>query len=418
MLAGRLPSQWERRCAEVGLEVTPEPVDGWDWVALDGYAVTEADQQAARRYARRVVVIDDHETIGVYTADLVVDQNVGAESRAYHGASSHTTVLRGPKFALLRREFRTAVAGCAEAARRHGRRVAISLGGHPSPSTRALVASVGDALVSLEVETVALEGRDDVARVLVGCDEALAAAGSTAYELCCVGVPAVLFAVADNQEPVGTGLAQHGAAVFLGPVESVDPVEAAKALQELLGDPNRLAAASRAGRRLVDGRGAARVVAAMRARQLHLRPARLDDAALLWRWVNDPEVRRHALRTDPIGWDEHLRWFRSRHSSPDTILWIAELDGSPIGQLRLDVSADRVEMDYSVDVGSRGAGWGAAILVAGRAEWADKGRDLVLEGVVKEGNVASHESFLAAGFDPCDPLHAGLTTYREAAWWH
>jgi len=93
--------------------------------------------------------------------------------------------------------------------------------------------------------------------VLEGVDIAVSAAGLTAYELACAGVPAVLVAVAENQRRVarasataGTALAVDASGDDLGP-------RLRGSLSALL-DPVRRAALAARGTELLDGRGALR----------------------------------------------------------------------------------------------------------------------------------------------------------------
>jgi spore coat polysaccharide biosynthesis predicted glycosyltransferase SpsG len=90
-------------------------------------------------------------------------------------------------------------------------------------------------------------------------DVAVSAAGVTAYELACAGVPAVLIAIADNHMPLIRAFERLGAAVAVdGRGGRID----ANAVR-VLGDPQRRAAMAAAGPRVVDGRGADRAADAL-----------------------------------------------------------------------------------------------------------------------------------------------------------
>jgi UDP-2,4-diacetamido-2,4,6-trideoxy-beta-L-altropyranose hydrolase len=91
-------------------------------------------------------------------------------------------------------------------------------------------------------------------------DVAVSAAGLTAYELACAGVPCVLVAVAPNQQRVVDGFARARAAIVAGDGDEL------RAAVERLGDPLLRASLRAAGRRLVDGGGAARTASELDAR--------------------------------------------------------------------------------------------------------------------------------------------------------
>jgi UDP-2,4-diacetamido-2,4,6-trideoxy-beta-L-altropyranose hydrolase len=94
----------------------------------------------------------------------------------------------------------------------------------------------------------------------------VAAAGSTALELCFMGIPAVLLSTAPNQRPVAAGLAALGAAHDAGPWEHVTPGALASTLQSLASNTHERERLSVRGRALVDGMGAVRVAARLRSK--------------------------------------------------------------------------------------------------------------------------------------------------------
>jgi RimJ/RimL family protein N-acetyltransferase len=154
---------------------------------------------------------------------------------------------------------------------------------------------------------------------------------------------------------------------------------------------------SAAGRALVDGGGAARVL--RRVEGLELRSATMADARLLWTWANEPDVRRSSLSPDPIPWESHERWLSARLASPDCRMLIAhDPDGAPVGQIRFDRSEGEAEIDVSVAPQARGEGWGAEIIRLGceRVHAEDfAGR---LHARVLPSNAASLRAFERAGF--------------------
>ena len=177
------------------------------------------------------------------------------------------------------------------------------LGGAPSEHVTKMAAAAGSAIVSWGMEVLAVGGTPldcgfewlsstpAVAEALRDADLCIAAAGTTAWECCCAGLPALLFAAAPNQEAVAEAAARAGAAINLGRATDIDFQRIVAAVRELAGDVDALRAMAIAGQALVDGAGSDRVVDEMWPR-LHLRDARREDARLLWTWANDPTVRR------------------------------------------------------------------------------------------------------------------------------
>lgn len=394
---GGLGSPWTERYRDAGIGEWTDAVSPPDWVVVDDYQADQGAQGRARPTGGRVAVIDDHGFLSPYDADLVIDQNVGATAPL-----DGTSGASGVRFAMLRPEFVTARDWAAtdrvsEAPDR--RRVLVSVGGAPTPATLRMVDVVGAQLTGAGCEVDVLRGATDVAGRMARADVAWAAAGSTSYELACVGTPAVLMAVASNQEPVGERMAAVGAARYLGRSEDVEASAAAAAVLDLLDDAAARASLSDAGRRLVDGRGADRVVVRLRASSIRLRDATPADSETLLVWANDPDVRRNSLSPETIAPEVHAMWFADRLADDGCTILIAADDDGPVGQIRFDRTAlDAFDIDYSVVAARRGAGLGAVLLAAGRDELRRRSPKAVASGVVLAHNVASARSFDLAGF--------------------
>jgi UDP-2,4-diacetamido-2,4,6-trideoxy-beta-L-altropyranose hydrolase len=96
--------------------------------------------------------------------------------------------------------------------------------------------------------------------VVADVDVAVSAAGNTVYELAAAGVPAVVVPIVDNQRRVADGARSAGFALVPDAPDGLD------AAVGRLADPGVRAALQKAGPRTVDGRGAARVAAALETR--------------------------------------------------------------------------------------------------------------------------------------------------------
>ena len=90
-----------------------------------------------------------------------------------------------------------------------------------------------------------------------------------------------------------------------------------------------------------------------------LQKAKQEDAKLLFKWANEPEVRKNALNTDLIEWENHFNWFTNKLSNSKSKIFIFENENTKIGQIRIDkVDKDRWVIDYSIDKDHRGKGYG------------------------------------------------------------
>ena len=103
----------------------------------------------------------------------------------------------------------------------------------------------------------------DLARWMAAASLAVTAGGVTASELACVGVPMVIVVAAENQRESARGLVRARAAVALDGTTAAGIRGVGAAVCRLAKDPLRRRRMAAAGRRLVDGRGAARVARAL-----------------------------------------------------------------------------------------------------------------------------------------------------------
>lgn len=256
-----------------------------EWVVVDGYQFRPEYHAAIRRRGCRVLVVDDGGSCGPGGADMVLNQNLHAQEGMYRNLEGGAELLLGPKFAMLRREFNGWREWRREIAR-VGRKILITMGGSDPDNCSAQVC---EALLDRNVEgmeiriavgssnphlawlrgiadgskgAVRLEQNGDMPELMGWADAAVSSAGSTCWELCMMGLPSVVLVVAENQEPVAREMGRMGIAMDAssGAVrerlgESVRELLLARAMREEM---------SQRGRELVDGRGAERVVTAMR----------------------------------------------------------------------------------------------------------------------------------------------------------
>jgi UDP-2,4-diacetamido-2,4,6-trideoxy-beta-L-altropyranose hydrolase len=134
-------------------------------------------------------------------------------------------------------------------------------------------------------------------------------------------------------------------------------------------------------------------------RQVRLRPPGDDDSALLMAWRNDPATVGFSLSGCAVTAEEHERWFAKVRDDPaHHRLWIAEDDGQPVGQVRIDVTGDTGSVSIAVESGRRGRGLGTAMLRALLATIAAEGVLSRMTAVVRADNAASLRAFAAVGF--------------------
>lgn len=253
-------------------------------VCVDGYQFGPAYVGRIRDSGSSIIEFSDGPIWPEYQSDLLLDQNLGGEDQPYETAT-WTRRLLGVKYACLAPQF-VSHAGVVRPTNEHVTNILVSMGGaDPKQATTTVLDAVLelDEPVDVTVTVGASNPRKaaivdlarrhpnvsvvvdatNMAELMRVADIAIAAAGSTSWELAAMGLPALLIAVADNQIRIAEQLDKAGAAINLG---SVDDFTTASLLEELTGlieDHQVRALMSRKGQELVDGKGASRVVTAM-----------------------------------------------------------------------------------------------------------------------------------------------------------
>lgn len=256
-----------------------------DWVVIDHYRMERRDETALRAPGRRIAVIDDLAERG-RDCDLLLDPSYGRTEQAYAAlVPPAARVLAGPRYALVRPEF--AEAREAVLARRGEgpvRRGLISLGltdvgGITARVVDALRPALGDIaldvvlgaaapslghLTRLAAEDPRLRLHVDTRRMadlMGGADLAVGAGGSSTWERCCLGLPALTLVLAPNQTPLAAAFDRNGISPSVG-LEATDAA-IVDAWRGLVTSGARRAALSERSAALCDGQGAARVAAAL-----------------------------------------------------------------------------------------------------------------------------------------------------------
>lgn len=432
-----LPAALAERLRAEGARVCPLPTGddaqqtialaaelGAKWIVLDGYEFGHEYQRAIKGAGLRLLVLDDYGHASDHCANLVLNQNIQATREMYSRREPSTELLLGTRYVLLRQEFLQARKARAQSGT--VRRVLVSMGGaDPDNVTLKML----EALTALEVETTAVIGpanprgaaleefarqsggrlrvrrnATDMPELMAAADLAVAAAGSTCWELAYMGLPQLLVILAENQRGAAERLDAIGAARNLGWHASLDVATLRAEIATLLADRERCAAMSERASELVDGRGAQRVVMAMKSRSLTLRPAGPDDARLIFDWANEPATRAASFSSERIPWEQHRDWFTRKLRDPDCHFFVVlGLQQKPIGQVRFDrIGADAV-ISLSLDAGARGRGIGSAVISAACRELFQKSDTPAVTAYIKPDNEASLRAFLNADFEPLAP---------------
>lgn len=451
MVAGRFEGSFlAGRLAAVPIEVVPlaaaEPQHLVDLVGrlrpdllhVDSYEAPGVEAGGVNLILSNV----EDGTFGRRPADVVVDPTFGAElsPRPDDGSS---WLLRGSRYTPLRRRVLDARRGDLPAEQDFhtgvARTVLVVMGGTDpvglAPAAVTLLARTG---LALEVTVIAAgenAGRvrtatrgsrlslnvlapvDDLPALMSEQDLVISAAGTSVWELCCIGVPMAVIWAVDNQREGYDRLVAAGAAVGLGGRERNGDERAVGLLRTALTDSRVRADLVLAGRHAVDGLGAWRVVRTWETAErqkpgpgrparsvapadLVARPATLEDSRRLWEWRNDPGTRTGSRHCEMVPWLEHLAWLESSSTREDRVLLVVDDPLGPVGTVRWDLDGEsQGEWEVSIAVAPerRGRSLARPMLRAAEAALSEVAGTAVTGAAVTPSEVArSHATIVTA----------------------
>jgi len=253
-----------------------------DWLIVDHYALDTDWETMLRPYADHLMVIDDLAD-RKHNADLFLDQNYNSplHERYMKLLPDGATLLLGSDYSLVRHEFYERRNDAL--ARRCGdlNRLMVFMGGGDIDNDTATVleglatSSMNKLKVDViigaanpymtEVKSICAElpaatlhiQTSRMAELMFLADCAINAAGSTTWERCTLGLPALVAIQSDDQVAIANAVHQKGGHRLLGWANKLTCKDYADAIESL--DANDLLQMSEVSAGLCDGRGVYRV---------------------------------------------------------------------------------------------------------------------------------------------------------------
>jgi UDP-2,4-diacetamido-2,4,6-trideoxy-beta-L-altropyranose hydrolase len=261
---------------------------GARWIVLDGYGFTDAYLDILQDSGIAAVMIDDLGKLARYNCAIVVNQNLHADRALYPGVAPSTRLLLGTRYMMLRREF-WRHRGVSHSPHDRGLRLLVSMGGsdpqdHASRAIDALERLASRGLAATVVvgaanpradmlrqrarksaaDITVLHNVEDMPALMREADLAVAAAGTTVWELAYMGVPMLLGSTVEAERVLARRLADFNGCVYVGDFSDCAPDQLAGAIERLAGDAALRDSLAAAAGTLVDGKGGERIVGAMR----------------------------------------------------------------------------------------------------------------------------------------------------------
>lgn len=259
-----------------------------DWVVLDGYSFSSEYRQGLEAANSSLLIIADGGQIVRGACDIIVDPDPVSADQPREGEAC-AEVLLGSQYALIRREFLEATPA-SQVAPEKAKRILVTLGGGDFHNVSLQLLRAFERICDLELDLTVIVGPSNphlaslrefagrcrhsvqllsavanMPELMAQADMAVTAGGGTCYELAFLGVPMLLITTARNQERFVQALYTASAGFDAGRYSSIGDEKLAVSLRKLICDQHLRNRLAENARRMVDGKGAERIVAKMHA---------------------------------------------------------------------------------------------------------------------------------------------------------
>jgi len=255
----------------------------FDLLIVDNYALDYRWERLMRPLTKTIFVIDDLAD-RKHDCDILLDQNyfVNGAARYKKLVPKKCKLLLGPKFAIIRKEFRLFRKNIDEMT---GviKKVYIFLGGidknnltlkiiksilslnNINLSLDIVVTSQNPNLKKIEMYCLPrglslFKDPKDIAKLMSKSDLAIGAGGASSWERCCIGLPSIVFSIADNQKLIVNNLRKKKVIMNMGDAANYNEILFLNCIEKLILKPKKIIKMSQSAQKLVDGYGMDRVL--------------------------------------------------------------------------------------------------------------------------------------------------------------
>lgn len=258
-----------------------------DLCFIDSYCLQKEYQTELRKFTSKLAVLDDMPW-REHDADILIDPTLNRKSDEYKLLVPPTTkLLCGVEYAPLRAEFFEARQklnlGTFRSQYNTRKHILVSVGLTDPENITAIMLNgllevqnefditvlisskspfeqeIDSLIQQFKFNAKILRSHSHMADLLSTCDLVIGAGGSSSWERCCLGVPALQVILADNQKDVTESLARTGAIQSLGLMRDFSPEIVTKSVSKVLANSQTLTQMRKAALNVCDGLGAERI---------------------------------------------------------------------------------------------------------------------------------------------------------------
>ena len=247
---------------------------------VDNYQLSKKWETDVKPFVHKLIVIDDLSN-RLHNCDLLIDQNLHTKVNGlYKGLiPSNCVKLIGPKFSMIRKEFRM-MRKSVKPRTFPIKKILVSFGGSDIKNqTLVALNSIKKMNGKINVDVVVGKANkckktlkifcnknkhftyheqiDNIADLMLSSDLSIGSSGSTTWERCCLGLPAIVSISSNDQRDIANSLSRKKCIINLGDVKKLKESSYINVITNL--KKNDLRNMSKNSMSLVDGNGTQRV---------------------------------------------------------------------------------------------------------------------------------------------------------------
>lgn len=375
----------------------------WEEVFSGRYHVLTIDDLASRQHSCHMYLNNNYLTHRDFRMEFDIQNEV--------------IQLLGPKYVLLRKEFRKST----RETRRSG--VAVFFGNYDSSGEtlkvlhaiertksklvyKLIVSKANRYLKEIKANRLSnvklfIQPRR-IDKIFRSSEIFLGSGGTITAERIICGLPGVVVTVADNQVPTARNLGRDGLQSYLGSSQKVPMVKAIHEVEKLVRNRRSLLKMRRLGQR---------EIRALEWRDIEpiqnviwVKKATMKESRFLFDLRKDPAVAQASIQQKKFSYASHQRWLIRTLDRKEVSLFVVYYKGEPCGQVRIDE-----DLTVSISLSSRVRGLGLSkralnLCLSVDAKTRRRAFNKRYTALIRPENAASRKLFRSVGFAYCDRL--------------
>lgn len=249
-----------------------------DWVVVDHYGINADWEGEVARIGYKILAVDDLSD-RKHFCNILIDPNSKREVKGIEN------VLSGPEYSFVASDF--LIEREKASVRKEVKRVLVFFGGIDlKNATMMALKALLSMRANIETDIIVVAGRqnpnlyeleefcisenisihiqtDKMAQLMSQSDLFVGAAGSSNWERCVVGLPALLCYVAENQKSIASVSQRNGSAINLGDFDSLTSEDFLSGLNKIIGTKDCISKMSERAFQACDGMGRDRICSVM-----------------------------------------------------------------------------------------------------------------------------------------------------------